>query len=71
MTEYQDELVLWLNGNDKGAYYSLKNESGSDITIKAGEQIYLNPRKAPIATKSRKIESQPTQSEDISGDIPF
>lgn len=67
MSEYQDILVLWLNGNEKGAYYSLKNESDQPVTIEPGQQIYLNPGKRPVASLSRKVDN----SEDVSNDVPF
>lgn len=54
MSEYQDVLVLWLNGNEKGAYFSLKNVGDKPITIQPGEQVYLSPGKRPLASKSVK-----------------
>lgn len=75
MTEYQDVLVLWLNGNNKGPYYSLKNVSGEQVVIEPGEQMYLRPSKTPVASISMKVESESqadnTNNEVDPNDIPF
>ena len=85
MAEYKNILTGYVNERQDGTghYLVLTNVSDEDVTIKAGEKLYLNRTpaqtlkdhpKVPHYSKSIKIEdNQPSQEDfgDVSNDVPF
>lgn len=85
MSEYKNILTGYVNERRDGSghYLVITNVSDEDITIKAGDKLYLNRTskevlekhpKVPHYSKSLKVEEEthetPT-SEDVSSDVTF
>jgi len=86
--QYKNIIAAWLNDSKdhpEKKYLSVKNVSGEDVVIKAGESLFLNmtPKeyrekndKIPLFTKSVKIEQDVVSGDQLKGDdvadnVPF
>jgi len=82
MSNYKNILSGYVNErkDGDGHYLVITNVSDEDITLKAGEKVYLNRTPAerlkqypniPHYSKAVKVEDQEYDSEEVSESIPF